>query len=106
MRVTDLTVEAWWRRPSQDNRPMVRRGGASGQRLASTCRRVLIHLCSCHRSADGLTHRDAVGLEAMQAEDVDSEVVGSNALAMKWIDTTGFAEEVASCPRMETILGE
>src|ERR1700704_2466455 len=39
MRVTDLTVEAWRRRPSQDNRPMVRRRGASGQRLASLCRR-------------------------------------------------------------------
>jgi hypothetical protein len=61
---------------------------------------------SCHPGADGLTYRNAVWLEAVQAEDVDSEVVGSDPLAMKWIDATGFAEEVASCHRVETILGE
>src|ERR1700704_2859713 len=61
---------------------------------------------SCHPRADGLTHRDPVGLEATQAEDVYSEMIGGDALAMKRVDPTRLAEEVASRHRMESIFGK
>src|ERR1700686_2945274 len=61
---------------------------------------------SGHRSADGLTHRDAIRLKATQAEDVDSEIIGGDPLAMKWVDAARPAEEVASCHRVKSVLGE
>src|SRR5690348_13333942 len=61
---------------------------------------------SSHRRADGVAHRDSVRIEVPQAEDVDPEMIGSNALAVKWIDATRFAEVVARRHRVKTIFGE
>jgi hypothetical protein len=61
---------------------------------------------SWHGRSHSLAHRDAFWQRTLEAEDIDSKVVGSDALAMKRIDTADLAEEVASCLGMELVLGK
>lgn len=42
----------------------------------------------------------------MEAEDVDSQIVGRDSLAMKRIDAADLAEEMPSCLGMELVLGQ
>jgi hypothetical protein len=53
-----------------------------------------------------LTHWNAFWLKTLEAEDIDSKVIGRDSLAMKRIDAADLAEKVASCVRMEPVLGK
>jgi hypothetical protein len=53
-----------------------------------------------------LTHWNAFWLKTLEAEDIDSKVIGRDSLAMKRIDATDLAEKVASCVGMELVLGK
>src|SRR3954464_705476 len=55
-----------------------------------------------HSAADG----NACGIEVVEAEDVDAEVIGCDALAVERVDAARLAEEVTRRMRMEAILGK
>src|SRR5262252_8816754 len=61
---------------------------------------------SLHRSAHRTAYRNPGGVEVVETEDVDAEIVGRDALAMEGIDAAFLAEEMARGHGVEPVLGE
>ena len=61
---------------------------------------------SLHCCSDGLAYRNARWLKVLEAENIYSEIVGRDTLAMKRIDAANLAEEVASGLCVKLVLGE
>ena len=61
---------------------------------------------SRHGSAGGLAHGYARWIKALQAPDIDAEVVRSNTFAMERVDAADFAEKVRCRLGVKSILGE
>src|SRR6266542_1416058 len=59
---------------------------------------------SFHRSAISLAHRNARWIEAVKAENVDTEIIRRDAFAMERIDSTHVAETMARSHRVESVL--
>ena len=61
---------------------------------------------SRHAGTDGLAYGNALGIKVVQAEDIDPEVVGRHALAVKGVNPADLAEEVPRCLGMELVFRE
>ena len=61
---------------------------------------------SRHASTDGLAYGNALGIKVVQAEDIDPEVVGRHALAVKGVNPADLTEEVPRCLGMELVFRE
>jgi len=61
---------------------------------------------SGHGRSDGLAHRDSRGLEVMEAEDIDPEIVWRHPLPVERVDATDLAKEVPGGLRVELVFRE
>ena len=61
---------------------------------------------SLHRGAHGPAYRDPCGIEVVEAEDVDAEVVGRDPFAMKRINAASLAKEMTRGHGVEAVLGK
>jgi hypothetical protein len=61
---------------------------------------------SCHRGTNRKPNIDSFGVEPVQAMDIDAQIVGCDALAMKRVNAADFAEEVTRGFGVELIFAQ
>ena len=63
-------------------------------------------MCSLHRSANSLPHRNAGWIEAIQTEDIDTQILRCDALAMKWINAACLAEKMTRSHGVKAVFSQ